>query len=218
MYTDERYDPFCLNKTNQINIYKRAVFGMVSTSAAYLAERGNNPADFGHLVLKDPYLCHRIDTLPDFFGNNFRIAAIIRDPRGAVSSLRAVRARQGANPCVENLCLELRPFYDSLLSSDLIQNGAWCHLMRYEDLVQMPEETLNNLENFLGFALDRTGENSLKTIADKRDPFYTPHYNREINSQSLESSRTALSSTEQKIVLDSFSDIMRSYYPQEERS
>ncbi len=135
-----------------------------------------------------------------FFDPNYKVVFCLRDPRDVVSSMFQVLKKESGQVDAPSLFDKavsfIFPFYQVI---DHIDNTAG-HIdkdkiifIKYEDIVNGDQDSIKNLEDFLGFTINSQQANeNVNGKLDKTSPFYTENYEKAITSQSVGAHRTSL--------------------------
>ena len=192
---NERFDYYGHTLANLVEIFRKPIYDFLYTAS--LKVGGVSKYCF---IYKDPMLTHYLEYLPLFFGDNYKVLFCIRDPRDVVASM--LRVLQKKNEAAEPDALFdeaihfIFPFYKAIYRLDNTIDDVGRDkilFVRYEHLVTGREETLRDLETFLGITVNLHSVNeSMIARLDQTSPFYSENYGKPITTRLIGSYQDSL--------------------------
>ncbi len=185
---NERFTYYGHNLTNLAEIFKKPINDFLYTAMSRVG--GNTKNQF---VFKDPMLTLYLEYFPLIFDHSYKIVFCVRDPRDVVSSMFSVFKKQhtelGEGPLFGQAINFIFPFYREIHKLD---NAAYdidkkkIIFVKYENIVKSDDETIRNLEEFLGSRVNRQVENkNLIGKLDESDAFYSENYGKAITTSPM---------------------------------
>jgi len=187
--------PECSFITNLIAYYDRiVVYADKSRFECYAASREKLAYDFGHaiggmidnavdflppgqgrgtLVLKDPELTLCMGRLEYFF-SNYKVVAIVRDPRDVYCSIKKVRQKTGEK--YETSIIDYLKNYYYFIDENQKRMKGNLLVVRYEDIVKHLDKVCRELGKFLGCHVKGVSLGDMSFTLDKKDPTYVSGY------------------------------------------
>lgn len=176
---DERFIYYCRNKANLAEIFRKPIYDFLYSAASV-----SNPQSPNRFIFKDPILTLYLDYFQLFFGSSFKVVFCVRDPRDVVASMLSVLKKKEADKPHDVLFNQavqfIFPFFYKIYSLDhspQIIDPKKVFFLKYEAIVFDDDKVFRELEDFLGFNVDRRG--FIKTIEgklDKSSDFYSSNY------------------------------------------
>ncbi len=153
---EERIQEFCLNCSEEAKKYQKKYWGnKITTEQIYGLE---------DQLIVNPGSIDALDTFFNRFLKGVKIIFISRDGR---TNVRSKMARTGQS--VEHACARWK--YSVRISRFLQERKENCHIIKFEDLVRNPGNTLSSLCNFLEIPFTEemfTGVSSKKMLPEYR--------------------------------------------------
>lgn len=185
------------------------------------------------VVFRGPLLAQHMDELVLLLqacGLPYRVIAMVRWPPDAVASLAVwsekLRSNGKGGPIVRDaspaaLAGFWMQYYTDLtkIARDQGLERAGISMVRYEDLVTAPENTVAGMGAFLGVDLSafqgaHDWKNSLVAYTEDLAEFVTPLYGQAITSQSVGEGTKRFDDENIAIILNICRDIATEYYPE----
>ena len=198
---DERFSYYAHNLTNLAEIFKKPIFDLLYAAAWKVSEGSVN-----RFIYKDPILTLYLEYFSLFFGPTYKVVFCLRDPRDVVSSMFQVLKKESGQlddaALFDQAIRFIFPFYQVIHHIDNTTgyiDRDKIIFVKYEDLVNGDQESIKNLEDFLGFTLNsQNAREYLNRKLDKTSSFYSENYEKDITTQSVGRYRNSL--TDEQIV------------------
>lgn len=194
----EELATFCLDRIEEF--YDRVSILQEQSDAVYFAEKYSS-ATFAHTLIQDLYARPR-----EIF--------LIRDLRDMVCSILAFNAKQKTISFGRELVSSDEEFIGQvrLHALDLLQNyksrSSQAHLLRYEDLILRPVETLSTLLEYLGLDLAPSTVEGMIQRASEETPSMRQHRTSPDPEESIGRWRHDLDPSLQAVCQEAFGDIL----------
>ncbi len=194
---DERFNFYGHNLSNMTEIFKKPIYDFLYTATSKVG--GNSKKRF---IYKDPVLTLYLEYIQLFFDPFYKIVFCVRDPRDVVSSMFKVLKKQESemddNTLFDKAINIIFPFYQKKYNID----NAIDHIdidkiifVKYEFIVMGNNETIQNLESFLGFEINLIGSyENIKGKLDETSSFYSENYGRAITLDPIGKYKNSLNS------------------------
>lgn len=210
---DERFDYYGHNLSNLAEIFKKPIYDFLYTAASKVGMISAN-----RFIYKDPMLTLYLNYFHLFFTHAYKIVFCIRDPRDVVASMFKVLKKQDSkmddNSKFDQAISFIFPFFQKIndIKSAIDKIDLEKILfIKYEDIVIGNAETIQNLENFLGFTINSEGVNeNVKGKLDEASAFYSENYGKAITTNPIGGYKKILNSEQIRQIEHVFSYYMNS--------
>lgn len=194
---DERFNYYGHNLTNMAEVFKKPIYDFLYTATSKV---GGNLAN--RFIYKDPALTLYLKYFQLFFDHSYKIVFCVRDPRDVVSSMFKVLKKQISekddDTLFDNALNHIFPYFQKIHD---IENTV-DHIdkdkvifVKYEKIVIGNNETIQNLESFLGFEINSQGVNeNIKGKLDEASEFYSENYGKAVTTNPIGKYRNSLNS------------------------
>lgn len=184
-----------------------------------------------NLVLKNPEITPLIPEMFELFGNKIKFLVSIRDPRDTVISMMKVGSKLKNNQInshglvraernMDALSKLYNAYYINLFNRITPELSKNILFIRYEDIVNIPEKTCDEISDFLGLKIKYEPSSSWNNneidfdLAKKNSftsCFVTDLYGSAISTKSIKKYKKQLSSEESDIVAKNCQPIIKMF-------